>query len=143
MNVCQVLWGPGSGHLSDKRCFSVARLPLRPAHHPSVPREGAFSSQQLLSFQLLLINFPKHFPLAQELPAYGPRQSSKGGGLGKQLKRGAEEGLNLESMILRKTEAHTVRAYRGDVEGLQGFTELWVLWTKEEIVSYLPDCQNK
>lgn len=65
----------------------MARIPLRPAHHPSAPREGAFSSQQLLSFQLLLINFPKHFPLAQELPADGPRRTSKGGGWGT-----AEEG---------------------------------------------------
>lgn len=106
MDACQVLWGPGSGHLSDGRCFSVARLPLGPAHHPSAPREGAFSSQQLLSFQLLLINFPKHFPLAQELPADGLKQNSKGGGMGTQPKKGAEKGFDLESKILRKTEAY-------------------------------------
>lgn len=113
MDACQVLQGSGSGRLSDRRCFSAARVPLWPAHHPSARREGAFSSQQLLSFQLLLVNFPKPFPLAQELPAGGPRQSSKRGGLGKQPRRGAEKGPNLESKILRKTEAHTVQAYVG------------------------------
>lgn len=77
----------------------MARVPLWPAHHPSALGEGAFSSQQLLSFQLLLINFPKHFLLAQELPAGGPQQSSKHGGLGNQPRRGAEKGLNLESEI--------------------------------------------
>lgn len=82
----------------------MARIPLGPAHHPSAPRKVFFSIQQLLSFQLWLINFPKHFPLAQELPAYGPRQSSKGGGLGRLPREG--RGLNLESKILRKTEVH-------------------------------------
>ena len=91
----------------------MARIPLGPAHYPSAPGEGAFSSQQLSSAQLLLINFPQHFPRAQEPPADGPTQSSKDGGLGKQPRRGAEKGLNLESKILGKTEAHTVQAHLG------------------------------
>ena len=60
-----------------------------------MPSEGAFSSQQLVSFQLLLINFLKHFPLAQELPADGPSRAPEVG-LGKQPRRGAKKGLNLE-----------------------------------------------
>lgn len=143
MDAYQVFQGSGSGHLSDRRCFSVARVPPGPAHHPSPPREGAFSSQQLLSFQLLLINFPKHFPLAQELPADGPRQGSKRGGLAKRPRRGAEKGLSLESKILRKTEAHTLQACLGDAEASRRFPGLWVRWTREETVSSLPDCQNK
>lgn len=66
----------------------MARVPLWPAHHPSALREGAFSSQQLLSFQLLLINFPKHFLLAQELPASGPQLSSTRGGVGETARVG-------------------------------------------------------
>lgn len=84
MGVSQVFRRLGGrqalGHLSDRSLFSVTRIPLEPAHHPSASRDGAFSSQQLLSFLLFLINFLQRFALAQELPADGSRQASKGGG---------------------------------------------------------------
>lgn len=54
MDACQVfrrlVGRQGLGHLSDRSCFSVTRIPPGPAHHPSASREGAFSSRQLLSF---------------------------------------------------------------------------------------------
>lgn len=58
----------------------MTRIPLEPAHRPSASRDGAFSSQQLLLFLLVLLrNFLQHFAVAKELPADdGPRQASKG-----------------------------------------------------------------
>lgn len=68
-------------------------MPPGPANHPSAPSEGPFSSQQLVSFQLLLINFLKHFPLARELPADAPGGAPKvgvwGNSQGGVLRRGS------------------------------------------------------
>lgn len=73
----------------------------------------------------------------------GLGRAPNAGGWGEQPRRGAEKGLNLESEILRKTEAHTVQACPGDAEASRGLAGLWVRWPREEIASSLPDGQNK
>lgn len=71
-------------------------IPRGPAHHPSASREGAFPSQQVQSFLVLLINFLRHFALVPGLPADGPRQGSKGGGWGEP--RRAEKGFHRDGV---------------------------------------------
>lgn len=78
----------------------MTRIPLEPAHHPSVSRDRAFSSQQLLSFLLFLINFLQRFALAQELSPDEPRQASRGGGWER-----AKDGPDVDSRLPRNRSA--------------------------------------
>lgn len=75
----------------------MTRIPLEPAHRPSASRDGAFSSQQLLLFLLVLLrNFLQHFAVAKELPADdGPRQASKGVCVAKDGPEGAQRGQQM------------------------------------------------
>lgn len=125
------------GHLSDRSLFSVTRIPLEPAHHPSASRDGAFSSQQLLSFLLFLINFLQHFALAQELSADGSRQASRLGESQGWPRRGSVCGQQTSWEQKCSTEWRP-----GVEEALKRSVVPRALWAKQERPR-LQDCQDQ
>lgn len=91
-------------------------MPPGPANHPSAPSEGPFSSQQLVSFQLLLINFLKHFPLAWELPADGPGGAPKVGVWGNSQGGVLRRGSIRKARVLEKQKHTQCRPIEGMVK---------------------------
>lgn len=93
----------------------MARMPLGPARHPSAASEGAFSSQQLVSFQLL-INLLKHFPLPQELPADAPGRAPKVGVWGNSHGGMLRRGSIWKARVSEKQEHAQCRPIKGMVK---------------------------
>lgn len=83
--------GQGLSHFSDRRYFSVSRIPLRPAHQPSAPREGAFFQLAVIVIPAAAHKFSKALSTGSGTACHGPKQSSKGGGLENQPRRDAEK----------------------------------------------------